>query len=758
VTKRPDENDEPASADFEEGMTTAERRRRKRRAGGLRVPSDNVPRRTSDAIVAPTPEDPEVAMSIAYSFSADASGAHPRVVLPPPMAPEMQTTVPGVAPTFASSDSTTRFPTADPDQLDGDDGVDVEVVDIDIDSGEIARGHRGRTEVMPIVAPAAMDTEVGAMAAASNDDSEGFETVTREMAAVDLEALGLSQAAAAMEARDARGGDAAMPGMATSLAALNASGVVLGPIPGGDALSESGAMLAVTDRMAAMASPSAPQAVVEPPRTTLPMPAAPTPAGPAPAPTATPEAGDAVPARQRSARTSGEFTVRPPDASPTSAAFPPDEKSVEIDIGSLEDDAGGTAAVAQGVPSGGSAERVARAETVALVDADVEDAEVLDATPAAFDGSAPDSGPVEADLTDAAEETRDSSETAAVEPPDGASLESGDIVVEASGGATAPAPGDDHVAATASRAAAVVAALGTPSTTNGGGAPPPPPGPRSGPQPAAPPPPPPAAAKPPPAPRRPTPPRAATSDGRKSRRGRAWFEEVFDEDYLRTLPFLTPQATQAEARFVMESLAVQPGAQLLDVGCGYGRHAMELAARGFHVVGLDMSLPLLLRGADEAQRRGLTINFIQGDMRELDFDAQFDGAYCLFSTFGYFDDDTNKKTAANIARALKPGARVIFEVLNRDYIINDLPTRVWWEGDGCVVLEEVEFNYFSSRIQSNRSLVFDDGRQVEQEISVRAYSLHEFGKLLHSGRVPGGRGLGQRAHAVAVLRQRSRVT
>ena len=119
-------------------------------------------------------------------------------------------------------------------------------------------------------------------------------------------------------------------------------------------------------------------------------------------------------------------------------------------------------------------------------------------------------------------------------------------------------------------------------------------------------------------------------------------------------------------------------------------------------------------------------------MREIDFESQFDGAYCLFSTFGYFDDDTNKKTIGNIARALKPGGRVIFEVLNRDYIIADLPTRVWWEGDGCVVLEEVEFNYFSSRIQSNRSVVFDDGRQVEQEISVRAYSLHELGKLLHT--------------------------
>jgi SAM-dependent methyltransferase len=215
-------------------------------------------------------------------------------------------------------------------------------------------------------------------------------------------------------------------------------------------------------------------------------------------------------------------------------------------------------------------------------------------------------------------------------------------------------------------------------------------------------------------------------------RGKPWFVDLFDEDYLRTLPFLTPQATQAEAEFVSNALGLQPGAQVLDVGCGYGRHAMELAARGFHIVGLDLSTPLLVRGGEEAHRRGLTINFVRGDMRELDFDAQFDGAYCLFSTFGYFDDETNKKAVANMARALRPGGRLLIEILNRDYVIADLPTRVWWEGDGCVVLEEVELNYFSSRIQVNRSVVFDDGRQLEQEISVRAYSLHEVGKLMHS--------------------------
>jgi SAM-dependent methyltransferase len=249
---------------------------------------------------------------------------------------------------------------------------------------------------------------------------------------------------------------------------------------------------------------------------------------------------------------------------------------------------------------------------------------------------------------------------------------------------------------------------------------------------APPAPPPKAAPKPPPAAAATAVVTAKDPSPGKGGRSKPWFVDLFDEDYLRTLPFLTPQATQSEAEFVIDAMSLAPGAQVLDVGCGYGRHAMELAARGFHVVGLDLSTPLLVRGGEEAHRRGLTINFIRGDMRELDFENQFDAAYSLFSTFGYFDDETNKKTLQNIARALKPNGKVLIEILNRDYVIADLPTRVWWEGDGCVVLEEVELNYFSSRIQVNRSVVFDDGRQLEQEISVRAYSLHEVGKLMHA--------------------------
>ena len=222
----------------------------------------------------------------------------------------------------------------------------------------------------------------------------------------------------------------------------------------------------------------------------------------------------------------------------------------------------------------------------------------------------------------------------------------------------------------------------------------------------------------------------ALSQRPRKKRLKPWFEEAFDEDYLRTLPFLTPEQTLREVEFLKDSFRLPREAELLDVGCGYGRHAIELGQGGYRVTGIDLSLPLLIRAADEAQRRSLSVNFVHADMREMAFDAQFDGVYSFLTSFGYFDEETNLKVATSIFRALKPGGRFLLDMLNRDYIVTDLPTRVWWEGEGCVVLEEVDFNYQTSRLMVRRSVVFQDGRQAEHEMSIRAYSLHEVGRLL----------------------------
>ena len=164
-------------------------------------------------------------------------------------------------------------------------------------------------------------------------------------------------------------------------------------------------------------------------------------------------------------------------------------------------------------------------------------------------------------------------------------------------------------------------------------------------------------------------PEALAERPRRPKRSKPWFEEIFDEDYLRTLPFMTPEQTMREVAFIEASLEATPGAEILDVGCGYGRHAIELVQKGLIVTGLDLSLPLLIKAADDAQRRSVSVNFVHADMRELPFDRKFDGAYCMLTSFGYFDEDANLKVAEGVARALKPGGRFLLDIVNRDYVV-----------------------------------------------------------------------------------------
>lgn len=227
-------------------------------------------------------------------------------------------------------------------------------------------------------------------------------------------------------------------------------------------------------------------------------------------------------------------------------------------------------------------------------------------------------------------------------------------------------------------------------------------------------------------------PAAAPKKKRPKKFKKPWFEEFFDDDYLRTIPFMTPTYTLKEMEYISSHLDLPTGAKLLDVGCGYGRLAIEFARTGYEVTGLDTSLPLMFLAAEASTEAGVEVNFMHQDMREMSFDNEFDGVYCVMTSFGYFDDDANREVVGRMHRALKPGGKLFVEVINRDFIINDLPSRVWWEGDDCVVMDEVEFNYLTSRIVSKRSVVFSDGRSVNHDLSIRAYCLHELGRMLHT--------------------------
>lgn len=211
----------------------------------------------------------------------------------------------------------------------------------------------------------------------------------------------------------------------------------------------------------------------------------------------------------------------------------------------------------------------------------------------------------------------------------------------------------------------------------------------------------------------------------------AWYRRLFGNEYLLAHPMRSDASTENEVAFIEEALGVKQGARLLDLGCGYGRHAIRLARHGYDVVGLDLSMEMLERALTQAQSQSLSIKFVHGDMRDLNFREVFDGAICFDTSFGYFSEAENLMVLRGVHDALKRGGRLVLDVVNRDHVLRDVPQRNWWEGDGCLVQEDIEFDHDTSRLLVKRFVVFADGVQREYDISLRLFSLHELRKMLH---------------------------
>jgi SAM-dependent methyltransferase len=229
----------------------------------------------------------------------------------------------------------------------------------------------------------------------------------------------------------------------------------------------------------------------------------------------------------------------------------------------------------------------------------------------------------------------------------------------------------------------------------------------------------------------PTPDPAAARAAQRAKTRQPWWEDLFNEDFMRASARVNDEQVRREVTFIEESLGVAAGGVVLDLGCGAGHHAVEFASRGYGVVGYDLSLYQLALAADVAQERSQKINFLQGDMREMAFEEMFDGVFCWNTTFGYFEEDKNLAVAQRVFKALRPGGMFLIDVLNRDFAAASAPQQVWYEGDSCVCMDDMSVDYISSRLRVKRSIILDDGRTKESLFSLRLYSLHELGKLLH---------------------------
>jgi SAM-dependent methyltransferase len=192
---------------------------------------------------------------------------------------------------------------------------------------------------------------------------------------------------------------------------------------------------------------------------------------------------------------------------------------------------------------------------------------------------------------------------------------------------------------------------------------------------------------------------------------------------------LRAEDTAGQCELLTQRLPLAPGSRVLDLGCGHGRHALELARRGHRVTGVDRAAGFIERAQVEAALGGVDATFVEGDLRALDVGDGFDAAVCLFDAFGFHTDAENERVLAGMASALRPGGGFCLDLRNRDWMVrNLLPVTVLQRGDD-VMIDRHAFDSRTGRLVDRRVWV-RGGRVRETPFSVRLYSFSEVDRLL----------------------------
>ncbi len=184
----------------------------------------------------------------------------------------------------------------------------------------------------------------------------------------------------------------------------------------------------------------------------------------------------------------------------------------------------------------------------------------------------------------------------------------------------------------------------------------------------------------------------------------SWFIDAFGARYLDVYRARSSEQAVQEAAAVMRRWDLPSGSEVLDLCCGAGRHLEPLASYPIRVVGLDRSESLL--GRARARFAGALPLIVQGDMRALPFERAFDGVAMFFTSFGYFfDDDENRTVLREIARVLRPGGRLMLDLMDKRSVVESL------------VAESARTE--SEHTIRERRWITADGRRVEKEIFVQ---------------------------------------
>ena len=215
-----------------------------------------------------------------------------------------------------------------------------------------------------------------------------------------------------------------------------------------------------------------------------------------------------------------------------------------------------------------------------------------------------------------------------------------------------------------------------------------------------------------------------------------WYEKLFENYGLKYDEECFTAGTIGECDFIEKEIDFNKQTRILDIGCGTGRHSIELTKRGYNVTGIDLSKSMLKRAKEKASKENLKIDFKKQDARNLKFNNEFDlaimlceGSFPLMET-----DEMNFRILQNASKALKETGKLIFTTLNglfplfhsvRDFIANSAK-------EGNAISDSKRFDLMTFRDYGVTQFVDDFSNKEELESNERYYVPSEITWLLKS--------------------------
>lgn len=213
-----------------------------------------------------------------------------------------------------------------------------------------------------------------------------------------------------------------------------------------------------------------------------------------------------------------------------------------------------------------------------------------------------------------------------------------------------------------------------------------------------------------------------------------WYKKVWSLD-IKNQSWVEDTPNQVD--FIIKALALKGNERILDLACGFGRHSLELARRGYSVVGVDITKAYIDDANAEAKKQNLNAQFILSDIRDIKYENEFDVVLNMADgAVGYLENDNeNEKIFAVIAKALKKGGKHFMDVMNAGYADTHFPCKLWDEGEKNLTLSKFEWNK-DTKILLYGQLDFEYGKELPKPLMgdacpQRLYHTEEIEKIMN---------------------------